>query len=82
MSVFKNNFNIYSNVEYSLTALRKLAEHCKFGDMLNDTLRDRLVCGLRNEAAQNKLITEITLTLEKAIISGEMEMAWHQLNSD
>ena len=27
-------------------ALRKLAVHCQFGDTLEDTLRDRFVCGL------------------------------------
>ena len=59
-----------------VAALRKLAEHCEFGDVLNDILRDRLVCGLRNEAAQKRLLTESTLTLEKAInISVTMEMA-------
>lgn len=31
-----------------VAALRKLAEHCEFRDVLNDSLRDRLVCGLRN----------------------------------
>ena len=44
--------------------------------MLNDTLRDRLVCGLSNEAAQKRLLTERTLTLEKALdVSVTMEMA-------
>lgn len=32
-----------------VAVLKKLAEHCEFGDVLNDTLRDRLVCGLRCE---------------------------------
>lgn len=41
-----------------VAALHKLAEHCEFGDVLNDSLRDRLVCGLRNEAIQKKLLTE------------------------
>ena len=55
------------SVTMFMAALRKLAEHCEFGDGLNDTLRDRLVCGLRNEAVQKRLLTERTLTLEKAI---------------
>ncbi len=59
-----------------VVALRKLAVHCKFKHALNDTLMDRLVCGLKNEAAQKKLLTESDLTLEKAIkISVRMEMA-------
>lgn len=64
------------SVNMFVAALRKLAEHCEFGDVLSDTLRDRLVCGLRNEAAQRKLLTENDLTLERAInISVTMEMA-------
>lgn len=29
--------------------LRRLAEHCEFGTNLNDSLRDRFVCGLRQD---------------------------------
>ena len=29
-----------------VSALQKLTEHCKFGDHLEDTLQDRLVCGM------------------------------------
>lgn len=68
-----------------LAALRKLAEHCEFNNVLNDTIRNRLVCGLRSEAAQKRLLTESALTLEKAIeISVSMELAAkesQQLNS-
>ena len=35
---------------------------CKFGAYLDDTLRDPLVCGLRSEATQKKLLTEADLT--------------------
>lgn len=91
----KRNQEEGESVTMFVAALRKLAQHCEFRDVLNDTLRDRLVCGLRNEAAQKKLLTERDLTLEKAInISVTMEMASreaqqlnatgrvHQLNSD
>ncbi|KAK3100621.1 hypothetical protein FSP39_022706 [Pinctada imbricata] len=43
-----------------------LSEHCDFGTHLNDSLRDRLVCGLRNEQIQKKLLSESDLTLDKA----------------
>nr|XP_024656779.1 uncharacterized protein LOC112432450 [Maylandia zebra] len=72
----KRNQEEGESVTMFVASLRKLAEHCEFKDVLNDTLRDRLVCGLRNEAAQKKLLTESDLTLEKAInISVTMEMA-------
>ena len=55
--------------------LRKLAIHCNLNN-LNDTLRDRLVCGIRNTGIQKRLLSESTLPLEKAItISVAMEMA-------
>ena len=48
-------------------ALRKLATNCKFGDYLEDALRDRFVCGLSNEAIQRRLLSEPDLTLTKAM---------------
>ncbi|XP_069139364.1 uncharacterized protein [Argopecten irradians] len=48
-------------------ALRKLSENCSFGESLNDTLRDRLVCGLKAEHIQKKLLTEADLTYQKAL---------------
>ena len=46
--------------------LRHLAEHCKFGTILEDMLRDRLVCGVNNERIQRLLLLESELTLDKA----------------
>ena len=34
---------------------------------MNTALRDRLVCGLRNESAQKRLLAETDLALKKAI---------------
>ena len=50
-----------------IAALRMLAIHCDFGATLNDTLRDRFVCGLRRQAIQRKLLSESNLTLQKAV---------------
>ena len=50
-----------------IAALRTLAIHCDFGATLNDTLRDRFVCGLRSQAIQRKLLSESNLTLQKAV---------------
>ena len=41
--------------------------HCEFNDGLNDALRDRLVCGLRNHGIQQRLLMEAGLTLAKAV---------------
>ena len=41
--------------------------HCEFGETLDETLRDRLVCGLCDEAYQKHLLSERKLTLDKAL---------------
>ena len=46
--------------------LRKLFEHCKFADTLDDMLRDRLVCGIRDARTQRRLLAEPELTFKKA----------------
>lgn len=43
---------------------------------LNDTIRDRFVCGIKNESVQKKLLAESALTLDGAIkIAHAMETA-------
>ena len=50
--------------------------NCEFNDVLNDTIRNRLVCGLWSGATQKRLLTESALTSDKAIeISVSMELA-------
>ena len=49
-----------------MAELRRLSEHCEFKDYLDEVLRDRLVCGLRSEAIQRRLLSEKDLTLAKA----------------
>ena len=46
--------------------LRRLSAYCEFGD-LDDALRDRLVCGLRNESIQKRLLSEANLTYQRAM---------------
>ena len=46
-----------STADYD-AALRRLATHCKFGNYLEDALRNRFVCGIRNEAIQQRLLDE------------------------
>ena len=58
-----------------VVVLRLLAEHCDFGDRLTDDLRERLVCGMRHENIQNKLLSEAGLTLKKAI---DISLQWKQ----
>ena len=56
--------------------LRKLATRCNFGGNLNEALRDRLVCGLRNMQIQKRLLSEAKLKYSKAVeIAVAMETA-------
>ena len=64
------------SVAIYLAELRKLAVPCEFGETLDEALRDRLVCGLRDEAYQKRLLSEPELTLDKALqIAQSMETA-------
>ncbi|XP_064479209.1 uncharacterized protein K02A2.6-like [Ornithodoros turicata] len=53
--------------------LSRLSEHCAFGSTLDDMLRDRLVCGLRDESLQRRPLAEsdltFTLAQDKAIVA-------------
>ena len=63
------------NVAGYMAELQRLVAPCDFRDFLNEALRDRLVCGLRNEA-QKRLLSEAELSLAKAItIAQSMEAA-------
>ena len=74
------NQNELETVAQYLAELRRLTEHCDFkADYLDKVLRDRLVCGLRNETIQRKLLTKAELILKKAYdITHGMEMAFRQ----
>ena len=54
------------SVSEFMAALRQLADKCDFRDYLEEALRDRLVCGLRSQSIQKKLLAESELTLQKA----------------
>eukprot|EP00731_Ephydatia_muelleri_P016508 Em0009g932a len=46
--------------------LRRLSEYCEFENTLNDMLRGRLVCGIRDIKLQRRLLAERGLTFAKA----------------
>ena len=57
------------SIDAYTTALRTLAETCEFGLLKDDLIRDRLVCGIRDNGQRKKLIQEPKLTLEKCLDS-------------
>ena len=59
-----------------LGELRRLSINCGFGNFLNQALRDKLVCGLRDEGTKKKLLSEKNLDLTTAIQTAQgMEAA-------
>ena len=56
------------SISVFVSELRALAQKCNFGDTLEDMLRDRLVCGVNNDAIQHCLLSETTkLTYKRAM---------------
>ncbi|KAL4720160.1 hypothetical protein ACJJTC_011787 [Scirpophaga incertulas] len=59
-----------------ITELKKLSRYCDFGSILEDNLRDQLVCGLHNETIRQRLFAEDNLTYGGAIkLAGALEAA-------
>eukprot|EP00731_Ephydatia_muelleri_P024460 Em0016g731a len=65
---FKFNFRTRQNgnVATFVSELRQLAMRCDFGASLEEMLRDRLVCGIKDEHFQRRLLAEPNLTFKKA----------------
>ena len=55
---------------------RNPGTYCEFGGTLQETLRDRFVCGLLHEAAERRLLTEHALTYQRPWI---LPRAWKLL---
>ena len=69
--VQRYNFNMRNQEEGEsistfIANLRRLSEHCKYERILDDMLRDRLVCGVRDKRIQQRLLAEPELTFQKA----------------
>ena len=50
-----------------VSELRRLSEHCNYGQTLDEMLRDRVVCGIADGRLQRRLLAEPELTLKKAV---------------
>ena len=55
------------SVETFITALYTLVEHCGYGDLHDEMVRDRIVVGIRNNKLSEKLQLDPDLTLANAI---------------
>ena len=55
------------SVNTFLTALYTLAEHCKYGDLHDELIHDRVVVGIRDKNLSEKLQLDVDLMLTKII---------------
>ena len=63
-----------------VTSLRRLSEHCEFGDGLDDLLRDRLICGCNEDRLQKNLLAKtpppnfkVAIAMAQAIESADKD---------
>ena len=50
-----------------MTALRALAETCEFGILKDHLFRDRIVCGVRENAVRRKILQESGLSWSNCV---------------
>ena len=50
-----------------ISSLRILVKPCKYGDLADEMVRDRIVCGIKSDTVRKQLLKEATLTLTKAV---------------
>ena len=82
-AVHKRNQRRGESIMQYTVELRHLARHCEYGNHLQDALRDRLVCGIRNKALCKRLLAEENLDLKKAKqIATAMEIAAHDASGN
>lgn len=70
------NFNMLNqregeSVDSFVTSLYALAEHCNYGVLHHELIRDRLVVGMQDKGLSERMQLDADLTLDKAI-----KMAW------
>ena len=54
-------------IDQYLIELRLAAKNCRFDDLENQLIRDRLVCGTNSEEVCQRLLSVEELSLDKAI---------------
>ena len=69
------------SVDQFITSLYTLAEHCDYGELKDQLIRDRIVVGLRDAKISEKLQLDPALTLEKAVTQARQKEAVHKQQS-
>ncbi|XP_046857694.1 uncharacterized protein K02A2.6-like [Xenia sp. Carnegie-2017] len=83
----RHKFNIRNqedneSIDQYVTVLRTLAATCEFEALHDGLIRDRIVCGIRNQNIKERLLRESDLTLPKAVdICRASEVSREQMKS-
>ena len=83
----RHKFNIRNQTENEsidqyVTELRTLASTCEFENLKDGLIRDRVICGIRNQALKERLLREASLTLKSAVdICRAAEVSREQVKS-
>ncbi|UYV77890.1 K02A2.6-like [Cordylochernes scorpioides] len=73
---FKRMQETEESVSQYLVAIKRLAATCEFGNFLEDSLRDKFVCGLSDSRIQKKILSEGDVSLARVMeIALSMEAA-------
>ncbi len=62
-------------IQSYVATLRLLAKKCDFGSLTDELIRDRIVCGIHNDAVRAQLLREKDLTLESASLPKKSPMS-------
>ena len=80
--VFNTRNQGSENIDKYVTDLRAQAKLCEFEGLMDSLIRDRIVCGIRDDKCRARLLREVDLTLEKAVdICRSTEIAAAQLGT-
>ena len=50
-----------------VTELKLIARNCRFGDLENELIRDRVICGIQSDEVRQHLLRADNLTLDKCL---------------
>lgn len=66
-SFFTRNQQEGETIDAYVTELRNKASRCEFADLKDGLIRDRIVCGIKNDSVRARLLRELHLSLEKCV---------------
>ncbi|XP_045451661.1 uncharacterized protein K02A2.6-like [Melitaea cinxia] len=64
---FSRNQEVGESIQQYVTALRLLSKNCEFSTLEEDLIRDRIICGIRQNMVRDRLLRCEELNLEKAM---------------